>query len=762
MTDIDRPRLVVEVALDATHLDDPDTVDYTDLSARVRGWTWRTGRSDQLGKFATGSAVVTLDNTDRMLDPLNASGLVPVADAKGLPLSPARVSFAYKGSTYPVIGRGFLGPEGWPVTRSPHGTESTVTLTVLDTTGALAWVGMAPSPWLALVAALAPDWWLPGEVVAPENTGDGHLVPNRAGTGGFAVTYSAGVRTVTDAVTAVDYSLVSATAEWRFSDVGRTVVGDGIDPGTVISEVIDATEVVLSAPTTAAATGVTVTIGSLVPEPLTIDNPLTTLDTTGNGAQEFGSDRPYSVAATSSIGIKPFVRLVSPEADVFPDGDLDAYTVSLMWRASNYDNGSLAGIGQAEIFTVTSGSDRRLRCWIDGDDGGALKLTVYDGAGAELTTMAAPAPATHGPASYGDNYDDRNPHGIVVRVVGGTSVHLFVDGATVAETTDVPADAFAGDLTLGEVPVGVYPYALFDELMVFHRALSDNDCGRLATAPNLDKTWGRGDTPAERLAYYYSSAQWLTLDDELDQVMPPPASIVDPDPEVTMVGVEEVGGWPSTLGGAVVQVADGIAGDVYAIRDGRVRVRSVLALEDPTLAATFATPSAHFTDEQSPDPSPVPLRRAPLQLTGTRLDRVVSAVKIEHLSVPAGSVSWVPINAVLMVDRTSRFGRREASWRLATESPLVPPALAALVLDRYELPPVELQAVDLSPHLEAAGAGDLMDWLVMVLDLEVPVMATDTPPVGDPVVFDLLNVQGWTWTAAEGLDMSVSLNLARS
>lgn len=762
MTDIARPRLVVEVALDATHLDDPTGITYTDLSDRVRGWRWSAGRSDQLGKFGTASVIVDLDNIDRALDPLNTSGLVPVATSKGLPLSPARVSFTYKGTSYPVIGRGFLGPEGWPVTRSAHGTESTVSLTVLDATGAQAWVDMAASPWLALVAALDPDWWLPGEVVAPEDTGDGYLVPNRAGSGGFAVTYSAGVRTVTDAVTAVDYSLTSATADFRFDDVGRTVEGDGIDTGTVISEVLSATEVVLSMPTTAAATDVTVTFGSIVPEPISPDNPLTTLDTTGNGAQDLGSDRPYSVAATSSMGIKPFVRLVSPEADVFPDGDLDAYTVSLMWRAANYDNGSLAGIGQAEIFTVTSAGSRRLRCWIDGDDGGAMKLTVYDGAGAALTTLTAPDPATHGSSSYGENYDDLNPHGIVVRVVGGTSVSFFVDGGSVTETTTVPTDAYAGDVTLGEVPTGVYPRALFDELLVFHRALSDNDCGRLATAPNLDKTWGRGDTPAERLAYYYASAQWYTLADELDQVMPPPASIVDPDPEVTLAGVEEVGSWPSTLGGAVVQVADGIAGDVYAIRDGRVRVRSVLALTDPDLAAVFATPSANFTDAPSPDPSPQPLRRGPLKLTGTRLDRVITAVKIEHTSVPAGSVSSVPIDAVFMLERASRFGRREASWRLATESRLVPPALAEVVLDRYELPPVELQAVDLSPHLEGADAGALMDWLVANLDLEVPVMATDTPPTGDPVVFDLLHVQGWTWSAGEGVDMSVSLNLAKS
>jgi len=757
------PVLKVEVALDASHLDDPDTLTYTDLSARVMGFSWTAGRSDQTGKFATGSITITLDNTDRELDPLNSDGLVPVADDLGLPLCPARIRMTYKGGTYDVIARGFLGPEGWPVNRSAHGTDSTVTLTVFDPTAAMAWVDMSPSPWLALVAALDPDWWVPGEVASKTITGDGYELPNRSGSGGAAVTASSEVRTVTDAVTAVDYTLTSATAGFRFDDVGRPVSGAGIPVPCVISEVVSATDVVLSDATTAAASGVTVTIGVAVPEPVVTLDPLSKLDKAGEIQNIIDLNSIWITRPASAFGIAPLVRVVSAEADVFPDGDLPAYAVSLMWEAHNYDNGSLAGTGQAEIFTVTSGADRCLRCWIDGDDGGALKLTVYDGAGAELTTMVAPPPTTAGFYSYGDNYDDGAAHGITVRVVGGTSVDLFVDGEQVTELVDVPADAFAGDLVLGVVPVGSYPTAAFDELLVFHRALTDNDCVRLSSAPTTGFTWGRGDTPAERLAYFYAAAQWFTLTDEYDETHPPPVSIVSPDPTVTLVGVEEASTWPQTLGAAVVDVADAIAGDAYALRDGRVRVRSLLALDDPTLAATYATPTAHFTDEPSPDPDPTPLRRGPLTLSGTRLDRVVTSAAVEFVAITGDETGGAySTTGIVRQDRASRFGRREKSIKVRTESRAVAEALTTAVLDRYAAPPVELSAVPLYPHLDTGDDGALMDWLVQTMELEIPVALTDTPPVGDPIVWDVLNVQGWNWSAGPGTAMSVTLNLAKS
>jgi hypothetical protein len=71
---------------------------------------------------------------------------------------------------------------------------------------------------------------------------------------------SATTRTVTDGVTNTDTSLVSATAAFTSADVGRQVWGAGIPANTHIVSVTNATTVVLSAATTATATGVTVII----------------------------------------------------------------------------------------------------------------------------------------------------------------------------------------------------------------------------------------------------------------------------------------------------------------------------------------------------------------------------------------------------------------------------------------------------------------------------------------------------------------------
>ncbi len=64
-------------------------------------------------------------------------------------------------------------------------------------------------------------------------------------------------RTFSDAATNTDTSLTSATAAFTSGDVGKVVVGAGIPANTTISSITNSTTVVLSAATTATATGVT-------------------------------------------------------------------------------------------------------------------------------------------------------------------------------------------------------------------------------------------------------------------------------------------------------------------------------------------------------------------------------------------------------------------------------------------------------------------------------------------------------------------------
>ena len=72
----------------------------------------------------------------------------------------------------------------------------------------------------------------------------------------------------TDGVENTDTSFVSATAAFTASDLGQPIVGAGIPAGTIIATVTNGTTVVLSAATTATATGVTFRLPSRNPNNL--------------------------------------------------------------------------------------------------------------------------------------------------------------------------------------------------------------------------------------------------------------------------------------------------------------------------------------------------------------------------------------------------------------------------------------------------------------------------------------------------------------
>jgi len=723
-------------------------------------------RAEDVGKAITGAgipagatiATYTSPTSVELSTPATATATgvsVTVAGGRGLPFCPVRITCDYKGDTYPIMARGFLGPEGWPVSRSPYGTDSTVVLNVLDPTGLFAWFGMPKSYWWSIVDLLAPDWWLPGDIVDPATTADGFVVTNKAGGGGGAVTHAANTRTVTDGVINTDTSLVSATAAFTVGDINREVSGTGITAGTLISSVTNSTTVVLNTPTTATATGVTVLIGTNVASPLNAALPLSNLEQAVSGDRlVYPNTWDRVTFNAASWRQKAFVSLVSDEADLFPAGDVPDCTIAFMFQSTYYLDGSLVGEAESDLMTVV-GTDMHLRLYLDGLDGNSLNLAIYDGAGALLTTITAPAPTTDGSTSYGTNWDDNAAHGFVVRIEGGTAVTLFADGGSVTETVDVPSDAFAGDLTIGEVPGGSQ-YTLFDEVMFWRRALTDSECEQYAAAPGAATTWGRGQTMAERLELFYSSAQWLTLTDEEDQWHPPPLALVSPDPSVTLFGVQEGGSWPATLGDAVKQVAEAVGGDFYALRDGRVRVRSLLALDDASLATDYATALAHLTDEVSPAGSPPPVRRGPVTFSGTRMDRVFNVAEVTFQIDVLAAVANT--SAVWRETTDSPYVDRVRTLTVATENIAIPEALALGIIDRYADPAVEIGAVALYPTRERSEA--LMDFIVEDLELEVLVALTDTPPVGSPFV-DTFNVQGmaWSWT---GTDLVVTLNLAKS
>lgn len=109
-------------------------------------------------------------------------------------------------------------------------------------------------------AASASGTWLD---VGDANAAEIDVGVTVAGTTLLVDIYGSGsgtTRTVADGVTNTDTSLVSATAVFTAADVGSQVWGAGIPANTHIVSRTNATTVVLSAATTATASGVTVII----------------------------------------------------------------------------------------------------------------------------------------------------------------------------------------------------------------------------------------------------------------------------------------------------------------------------------------------------------------------------------------------------------------------------------------------------------------------------------------------------------------------
>lgn len=125
-------------------------------------------------------------------------------------------------------------------------------------------------------------------------------------------------RTVADGATATSTALTSATAGFTAADVGAGVSGAGIPFGTTIASVTNATTVVLSAATTANASGVSVTI--------------TRTDGLLNGAASVPG--VYLVTITATNGTGPSVPVVltigiapaSAAADTLTELVIDAET----------------------------------------------------------------------------------------------------------------------------------------------------------------------------------------------------------------------------------------------------------------------------------------------------------------------------------------------------------------------------------------------------------------------------------------------------
>ena len=105
---------------------------WTDVTTYVRQINIQRGRTDELSTFESGNATVVLDNRSRIFDPFYTAGTYY---GKLLPRRQIKIEATISSVTYSVF-RGFV--EGWPVSITDAGFDTTVTVQCFDALGLLA------------------------------------------------------------------------------------------------------------------------------------------------------------------------------------------------------------------------------------------------------------------------------------------------------------------------------------------------------------------------------------------------------------------------------------------------------------------------------------------------------------------------------------------------------------------------------------------------------------------------------------------------
>ena len=159
------PTLVVEVAFTSDSLDTTPT--WVDITSYVRAGSIRSGRTNELDEFQTGSCSLTLDNRDRRFDPLYSAGpyygaSTPPAPAEYLKArKQCRIRATYSAVTYDLF-YGFVS--GWALSPDISG-DSVCQIEGYDGLGYLAGVDLPVDFYTWTVQNLGNQpiaWWLLG------------------------------------------------------------------------------------------------------------------------------------------------------------------------------------------------------------------------------------------------------------------------------------------------------------------------------------------------------------------------------------------------------------------------------------------------------------------------------------------------------------------------------------------------------------------------------------------------------------------------
>ena len=137
---------------------------WTEVTTYVRQINTQRGRQNELSDFESGNATVVLDNRSRIFDPFFTTGTYY---GKLLPRRQIKIEATISSIVYPVF-RGFV--EGWPVSITDAGYDTTVTVQCFDALGLLADEEMPDDISSTYILSLAPrHYWPLDDPIDPQN-----------------------------------------------------------------------------------------------------------------------------------------------------------------------------------------------------------------------------------------------------------------------------------------------------------------------------------------------------------------------------------------------------------------------------------------------------------------------------------------------------------------------------------------------------------------------------------------------------------------
>ncbi len=137
---------------------------WTEVTTYVRQINTQRGRQDEQSNFESGNATVVLDNRSRIFDPFYTSGTYY---GKLLPRRQIKIEATMSSVAYPVF-RGYI--EGWPVSITDAGYDTTVTVQCFDALGLLADEEMPDDISSTYILSLSPrHYWPLDDPVDPED-----------------------------------------------------------------------------------------------------------------------------------------------------------------------------------------------------------------------------------------------------------------------------------------------------------------------------------------------------------------------------------------------------------------------------------------------------------------------------------------------------------------------------------------------------------------------------------------------------------------